>query len=137
MEMVSFPSHFFPFPKVSSRTDLFTVWRANDFTTTTASKRQKKKKEYQRFVRQMYHACITRIFEPLRSGMTKPEVVRCPDRHLRRAVYSIGPVIADYPEQVWLSGIVQGWCPKYVLFSFTTSLALIPLVDLKVHGPSE
>ncbi|TEB28410.1 hypothetical protein FA13DRAFT_1711732 [Coprinellus micaceus] len=36
----------------------------------------------------------------------------CPDGHLRRAVYSIGPVIADYPEQVWLSGIVQGWCPK-------------------------
>ncbi|KAH6868892.1 hypothetical protein BKA70DRAFT_1211207 [Coprinopsis sp. MPI-PUGE-AT-0042] len=74
--------------------------------------RQKKKKEYQRFVRQLYHTCLARIFEPLRAGMTAPEVVRCPDGHFRRAVYSIGPVIADYPEQVWLSGIVQGWCPK-------------------------
>ncbi|KAH6916719.1 hypothetical protein BKA70DRAFT_1091373, partial [Coprinopsis sp. MPI-PUGE-AT-0042] len=73
---------------------------------------QKKKKEYHRFVRQLYHTCIARIFEPLRSGMTAPEVVRCPDGHFRRGVYSIGPVIADYPEQVWLSAIVQGWCPK-------------------------
>ncbi|KAH6904373.1 hypothetical protein BKA70DRAFT_1193076 [Coprinopsis sp. MPI-PUGE-AT-0042] len=74
--------------------------------------KQKKKKEYQRFVRQLYHTCIARIFEPLRVGMNTPEVVRCPDGHFRRAIYSIGPVIADYPEQVWLSGIVQGWCPK-------------------------
>lgn len=79
------------------------------------SKRQRKRKEYQRFVRQLYHACIKRIFEPLRQGMTTPEVVRCPDGHFRRAVYAIGPVIADYPEQVWLSGIVQNWCPKYVI----------------------
>ncbi|KAJ3529105.1 hypothetical protein NMY22_g9137 [Coprinellus aureogranulatus] len=76
------------------------------------NKRQKKKKEYKEFVRQLYHACIAQIFEPLRSGMSKPEIVRCPDGHFRRAIYSIGPVIADYPEQVWLTGIVQGWCPK-------------------------
>ncbi|KAF8812067.1 hypothetical protein BYT27DRAFT_7221263 [Phlegmacium glaucopus] len=44
--------------------------------------------------------------------MTVPEVVRCPDGHFRRAIYSLGPYIADYPEQVWLAGIVQGWCPK-------------------------
>jgi hypothetical protein len=48
--------------------------------------------------------------------MTTPEVVKCPDGHFRRAVYGLGPYIADYPEQVWLSGIVQGWCPKYVAF---------------------
>ncbi|KAH9976656.1 hypothetical protein BGW80DRAFT_1250159 [Lactifluus volemus] len=24
----------------------------------------------------------------------------------------LGPYIADYPEQVWLAAIVQGWCPK-------------------------
>ena len=46
--------------------------------------------------------------------MTLPEVVCCPDGHFRRAIYSLGPYIADYPEQVWLAGIVQGWCPKYV-----------------------
>lgn len=63
----------------------------------------------------MYHACIQYIFEPLRPGMSEPEIVRCPDGHLRRAIYTIGPVIADYPEQVWLSGIVQGWCAKCVV----------------------
>jgi hypothetical protein len=47
--------------------------------------------------------------------MTTPEVIKCPDGHFCRAIYSIGPVIADYLEQVWLTGIVQGWCPKFVL----------------------
>lgn len=51
--------------------------------------------------------------------MTEPEVVRCPDKHYRRAIYEIGPFIADYPEQVVLAGIVQGWCPKYVLLLFS------------------
>ncbi|KAG2005024.1 hypothetical protein CC2G_003523 [Coprinopsis cinerea AmutBmut pab1-1] len=75
-------------------------------------KRQKKRKEYKCFVRQLYHACIARIFAPLKAGMLTPEVVLCPDNHYRRAIYSIGPIIADYPEQVWLACIIQGWCPK-------------------------
>jgi hypothetical protein len=78
----------------------------------SASKRQRKTVAYQRFVRQMYHACLALIFEPLKAGMTTPEVVRCPDGHFRRAVYTLGPYIADYPEQVWLACIVQNWCPK-------------------------
>jgi hypothetical protein len=53
--------------------------------------------------------------------MTTLEIVQCPDGHLCHAVYSIGPVIADDPEQVWLSGIVQGWCPKYAHFWFHKS----------------
>ena len=48
--------------------------------------------------------------------MTKPEVVRCFDGHFRRAIYGIGPYIADYQEQVIVACIVQGWCAKYVLF---------------------
>ncbi|KAF8962421.1 hypothetical protein BDZ97DRAFT_1662882 [Flammula alnicola] len=77
-----------------------------------ASKRQRKKPEYTKFVRQLYHACLACIFEPLKAGMTTPELIRCPDGHLRRAFYGIGPYIADYPEQVWLAAIVQNWCPK-------------------------
>lgn len=46
--------------------------------------------------------------------MTAPRVTLCPDGHYRRVIYSIGPFIADYPEQVYLTGIVSGWCPKYV-----------------------
>ncbi|KAH9996976.1 hypothetical protein BJV74DRAFT_794985 [Russula compacta] len=54
----------------------------------------------------------TQVFQLLKAGMTTPEVVRCPDGHFRRAIYGLGPYIADYPKQVWLAAIVQGWCPK-------------------------
>ncbi|KAF8159988.1 hypothetical protein B0H34DRAFT_843889 [Crassisporium funariophilum] len=64
------------------------------------------------FVQQMYHACLTCVFKPLKAGMSIPKVVHCPDGHLRHAFFGLGPYIADYPEQVWLAGIVQGWCPK-------------------------
>lgn len=43
--------------------------------------------------------------------MTTPEVTRCPDGHLRRVIYGLGPYIADYPEQVLAACVVQGWCP--------------------------
>ncbi|KAJ7907795.1 hypothetical protein B0H13DRAFT_2332007 [Mycena leptocephala] len=76
------------------------------------TKKHRKSENYQRFVRQMYHACLARVFQPLKAGMTTPEVVRCPDGHFRRAIYELGPYIADYPEQVWLASIVQNWCPK-------------------------
>ncbi|TDL19558.1 hypothetical protein BD410DRAFT_726969 [Rickenella mellea] len=68
--------------------------------------------EFRLFKKQLYHASLARILEPLRPGMTTPEVLRCPDGHFRRAIFELGPFIADYPEQVFLAGIVQGWCPK-------------------------
>ncbi|KAL1740672.1 hypothetical protein HDZ31DRAFT_47033 [Schizophyllum fasciatum] len=77
-----------------------------------ANKRQRRNPRYQSFCRQLYHACLARVFRPLKVGMTSPEVVKCADGHYRRVVYGLGPYIADYPEQVWLAGIVQGWCPK-------------------------
>ncbi|TFY78106.1 hypothetical protein EWM64_g5904 [Hericium alpestre] len=64
------------------------------------------------FRKQLYHASLAHILEPLREGMAKPVVMRCPDGHWRRVIFEIGPFIADYPEQVCLAGIVQGWCPK-------------------------
>ncbi|KAJ7162408.1 hypothetical protein C8R46DRAFT_1283311 [Mycena filopes] len=76
------------------------------------SKKHRAKPAYQQFVRQMYHACLAQVFKPLKPAMTTPEVVRCPDGHFRRIVYGLGPYIADYPEQVWLTAIVQNWCPK-------------------------
>ncbi|RPD67720.1 hypothetical protein L226DRAFT_474492 [Lentinus tigrinus ALCF2SS1-7] len=68
--------------------------------------------EFWVFKKQLYHTSIVKILEPLRPGMTTPHVLRCPDGHFRHAVFEIGPFIADYPEQVYLSGIVSGWCPK-------------------------
>ncbi|KAI0003199.1 hypothetical protein BJV74DRAFT_876167 [Russula compacta] len=67
---------------------------------------------FQRFARQMYHTCLTRVFDPLKPGMMTPDVVHCPDGHFWQAIYGMGPYIADYPEQVWLAALVQGWCPK-------------------------
>lgn len=49
--------------------------------------------------------------------MTKPEIARTPDSHYRHIIYSLGAYIADYPEQVLLTSIVQGWCPRYVMSS--------------------
>lgn len=68
------------------------------------------------FRKQLYHASLAHILEPLRDAMTTPHVMQCPDRHFRRTIFELGPFIADYPEQVMLAGIVQGWCPKYVVF---------------------
>ncbi|KAF8203408.1 hypothetical protein K438DRAFT_1964892 [Mycena galopus ATCC 62051] len=76
------------------------------------SKKHRSKPEYQRFCRQMYHASLALVFEPLKQYMDTPDIVMCPDGHYRRVIYSIGPYIADYPEQVWLAAIVQNWCPK-------------------------
>ncbi|KAJ7711310.1 hypothetical protein B0H16DRAFT_1745258 [Mycena metata] len=76
------------------------------------SKKHRKKPASQKFVCQMYHASLARIFEPLKQHMTTPDIVRCPDGHFCRVIYDLGPYIADYPEQVWLAGIVQNWCPR-------------------------
>ncbi|KAI0043309.1 hypothetical protein FA95DRAFT_1498828 [Auriscalpium vulgare] len=64
------------------------------------------------FKKQLYHESIAQILSPIQQYMTTPDVILCPDRHYRRAIYEIGPFIADYPEQVLLAGIVQDWCPK-------------------------
>lgn len=69
---------------------------------------------FRNFRREVFHSSLTTILEPIQSAMETPEVVRCPDGHFRRVIYSLGPYIADYPEQVLLSGIVSGWCPKLV-----------------------
>ena len=55
---------------------------------------------------------MSKILEPLRPYMTTPDTVRCPDGYYRRAVFGIGPVILDYPEQVQFASVVQGWCPQ-------------------------
>lgn len=64
------------------------------------------------FRQQLFHASLSVILKTLRPGMTTPEVVRCPDGHFRRAIYGLGPYIADYPEQILLACVVNNWCPK-------------------------
>ncbi|KAI6031143.1 hypothetical protein PISMIDRAFT_57563, partial [Pisolithus microcarpus 441] len=67
--------------------------------------------EFRKFRRQLFHTTLARILSSLRDGMSKPEVWRCPDGHFRRTAYALAAYIADYPEQVLLSCLVQGWCP--------------------------
>ena len=68
--------------------------------------------EYRLFVKELYHKALAQILSPLLPAMTTPHVMRCPDGHFRRAIFELGPFIADYPEQVCLAGVVSGWCPK-------------------------
>ena len=72
---------------------------------------------YRNFKHQLYHASIAAILQPLHSGMTGSVVYRCSDSHFRCVIYDLIAFIADYPEQVMLTGIVQGWCPKSVSVS--------------------
>ncbi|CAK5264834.1 unnamed protein product [Mycena citricolor] len=68
--------------------------------------------EFRTFRRNLFHGSLCQILESLREGMSTPEVVRFADGHYRRVVYGLGPYIADYPEQVLLAGVVQGWCAR-------------------------
>jgi hypothetical protein len=68
------------------------------------------------------HDSIKTVLKPLRPYMSRPDIVMCPDGHHRKAVYVLGPYIADYPEQVILAGVVSGWCAGCVYFSFMTSI---------------
>uniref|UniRef100_D8QGA0 C2H2-type domain-containing protein n=1 Tax=Schizophyllum commune (strain H4-8 / FGSC 9210) TaxID=578458 RepID=D8QGA0_SCHCM len=67
---------------------------------------------FRSFRRQLLHASLRFILLRLRPGMKTPEIVRYGDGHYRKTIYGIGPYIADYPEQVLLACIVQGWCPR-------------------------
>ena len=46
--------------------------------------------------------------------MSTLQVMKFPDRHFHHVIFSLGPYIADYPEQVLLAGIVQDWCGRSV-----------------------
>ncbi|KAJ7674002.1 hypothetical protein DFH06DRAFT_1445580 [Mycena polygramma] len=68
--------------------------------------------EFRTFRRNLFHGSLRHILASLKPGMTVPEVTLFADGHYRRAVYGLGPYIADYPEQVLLACVVQGWCAK-------------------------
>jgi len=73
---------------------------------------------FRTFRRQLMHESLKTILSPLKPFMIKPDIVKCPDGHYRRAIYTLGPYIADYPEQVLIATVVSGWCTRYVYFSF-------------------
>lgn len=79
---------------------------------STADKTNEDTLEFRKFRRQLYHASLACILQPLKPSMSKPRITQCGDGHLRRVIYGLGPYIADYPEQMLLLCVVSGWCPK-------------------------
>ena len=65
-----------------------------------------------KFRRQLFHRSLSKILEQLRPYMSKWKLLRFADGYFRRAIFTLGPYIADYEEQVLLSCIVRNWCPK-------------------------
>ncbi|KAG2110723.1 hypothetical protein BD769DRAFT_1630318 [Suillus cothurnatus] len=67
---------------------------------------------FQKFKKQLFHSSLSWILSSLKPAMSVPEVVQFGDGHFRRVVYSLGPYIVDYPEQLVLGCVVQNWCTK-------------------------
>jgi hypothetical protein len=86
----------------------------SDVNGIAADRQHSNSAQFRNFRRQLFHDSLARILSTLGPGMVMPEVVRCADGHFRRAIYGLGPYIADYPEQVLIASIVQNWCPRYV-----------------------
>ncbi|KAF9501415.1 hypothetical protein BDN71DRAFT_1426544 [Pleurotus eryngii] len=68
--------------------------------------------DFRTFKHQLYHSSVAAVLGHIKSSMKTPVVRWCLDGHFRRMIFDLEPVIADYPEQVLLAGIVQGWCAK-------------------------
>lgn len=70
------------------------------------------------------------ILKTLKPFMHEWDVVRCADHHFRRAIYGLGPYIADYPEQTLAAGTVYGWCVTLVsLYLYGISLLMFIRCD--------
>jgi hypothetical protein len=115
-----FLSDSWPFRKVRKQFYYYTETFANDLGIAT--KAYSNCADFRQFRRQLFHASLATIFSSLKAGMTQSEVAKFPDGHFRRMIWALGPYIADYPEQVLLTCIVQGWCARYVLISYTCSI---------------
>lgn len=79
---------------------------------------------FKHFRRQLFHSSLSMILSSLKNGMSKYEIMQCPDGHFRRIIFELGPYIADYPEQVLLGCVLQGWCSRYA----TIDNILTPLI---------
>ncbi|KAI6105120.1 hypothetical protein EV401DRAFT_2060651 [Pisolithus croceorrhizus] len=65
-----------------------------------------------RFKKQLFHVAMSKILGSLKACMMVPWVMKCPNDHFHHVICGIGLYIADYLEQVLISGIVQNWCGR-------------------------
>ncbi|KAG1724326.1 uncharacterized protein EDB91DRAFT_1269275 [Suillus paluster] len=67
---------------------------------------------FRNFRRQLFHSSQSKILNLLKPAMTTPKVTHFGDRHYQWVIYGLGPYIVDYEEQVLLTCIIHGRCPK-------------------------
>jgi hypothetical protein len=75
----------------------------------TGARKDTDNKNFRDFRRQLFHGSLTVIHKPLERFMHDWDVIWCSDHHFRRAIYGLGPYIADYPEQTAAAGTVYNW----------------------------
>ena len=102
---------FLPIPKGKS----MAVLELSSLTRPTGARKDTDNDTFRDFRRRLLHGCLAHILDTLRPFMHNWDVVRCPDQHFRRAIYGLGPYIADYPEQTAVSGVVYNWCVTSVI----------------------
>ena len=73
--------------------------------------------EFHHFKRTLTHGSIAKILLPIKPFMTTLDIVWCPDQYFHWVLYSLGPHISDYPEQVMVVWILLNWCPTCVVSS--------------------
>ena len=80
--------------------------------------------KFRQFKCQLYHSSISAILSTLKLATKTPTVYRCSNGHFHWVIFILGPFIADYSEQVMLSGVLQNWCPWYVFISHSSLIVL-------------
>ncbi|KLO08862.1 hypothetical protein SCHPADRAFT_893538 [Schizopora paradoxa] len=63
------------------------------------------------FRRQITHSSFSVILGTSKLAMETYKVRKCFDKHFRRIIHGVGPIICDYPDQAVHACIIQGWCP--------------------------
>ncbi len=86
-------------------------------TQFLAEKEHRSSGKYQNYRRQIFHTSLSVMLDQLKPAFTIPEVVLCGDGFYQQIIYRLGPYIADYPEQCLVACIVQGWCPRCVIYN--------------------
>lgn len=81
-------------------------------TPLPGSRSEADSETFRTFRRQLLQNSLTVILQCFGEHFEVPEVVICSDNHFRRAIYGIGPYIADYQEQVMIAAIVGNWCVR-------------------------
>jgi hypothetical protein len=78
----------------------------------SANREHHEAKNYREFCRQLFHTVLTEVFSSLKKHMSEPELILFPDGFYRWVIHQFGAYLADYPEQVLLTGVKTGWCPR-------------------------